>query len=319
MSQFHFLSPCCKGKIHRYGNRRRQCAVCHRTWSIQQKKRGRRHLKINSQLAVNYLAKKTIAPELVKKRRLNLSMTAYLSHNAWNFPEPEPFIAIADGMWQLINGELFTVYVILLRPIKSNRACIMPPLVIKGNESGIGWKYAFNSLPSNLITQIKALVCDGNISLVYLGKSNNWVIQRCQFHLIASIKNYVTASRLSRDPSFGKIVLAKVHTAISTTDQSELSQSLQDIQVLIGLAKNKKLRSRLSGVIKHIDDFRAYQSYPHLYLPTTSNAAESLVQLLSDLLYRARGFRTIKSFEDWIKAVCMSKKTIICNGKNQQN
>ena len=41
--------------------------------------------------------------------------------------------------------------------------------------------------------------------------------------------------------------------------------------------------------------------------------------LVDSLVLRARGFRTVASFDAWIIALCKDRKTIKCRGKYQQN
>jgi hypothetical protein len=254
------------------------------------------------------------------RRRLRASLLAFVSHTPWDYPSTDDvLIAVVDGMWHVVEHQPCVTYVVLLRPVSSSKAWIMPPVVIPGKESAVGWQTAFESIPDECRKRIKAIVCDGEPHLVRLAKSYGWHIQRCHFHIIASIKNYVTAGPLSRNPTFGRIILEMVHRALTVTDENELKHLITRIRICIKTAKNKKLRSRLWGFVRNIDDFRTYLFYPDLNLPTTSNAAESLIQCIRDLLYRARGFRTIPSFINWVTAVCLYKKIIVCNGKNQQN
>ncbi|MDP4001007.1 MAG: transposase [bacterium] len=189
----------------------------------------------------------------------------------------------------------------------------MPPLLVPGGESAVGWLKALNSLKPNLSKRIKALICDGDPHLVHQARLKGWLIQRCHFHLLASIKNYVTAGPLSRNQTFGKLVLRTVQKTISNLKTPDVNE----LWSLVRLAKNPKLRGRLRGLIKNLDDFRTYLRYPELNLPTTSNSAESLVQVVRDLQYRTKGFRTKKSFLRWLNAVCLNKKSMTCNGKNQ--
>ena len=253
------------------------------------------------------------------RQRLELSLNKYLTNTAWSYPEAStPLIAIADAMWQMIEQQMCCVYFVLLRPVNSDTAWIMPPCIIPGGESAVGWQITLDCIPDQLRNQIKAIVCDGDPHLVHQARTTyGWLIQRCHFHLMASLKNYATTGPLSRNQPLGKLVLTVARTALATSDELELEEALLEIQLLSKHVKNKNLRARLRGLLKYIDDFRTYQKYPELNLPTTSNAAESLVQCVRDLQYRARGFRTISSVTKWITAVCLTKKKIICNGVYQ--
>lgn len=282
-------------------------------------------MKINGLMARIYLETKTrrIKNKFVNKeflrQRLETSLSKYLAHTGWVYPQTNTgFIAIADAMWQMIEGQMCCVYFLLLRPVDSNTAWIMPPCVVPGGESAIGWQVTLDCIPADLRKQIKVIVCDGDPHLVYQARvTYGWLIQRCHFHLIASIKNYATTGPLSRNQTLGKIVLTAVRASLVTSDELELEEVLLEIGLLSKLVKNKKLRARLRGLLKYINDFRTYKKYPELNLPLTSNAAESLVQCVRDLQYRARGFRTVSSFMRWVTGLCLAKKKIICNGVYQ--
>lgn len=324
MSPLHSLSPCCRGSIRRFGKRRRQCCHCRGTWSVQQKKRGRKRLAVNRAMALRYIAGKNPSAPTgvdVRRRRMRASLSALIAHAYWEYPEGnEPLIAIVDGMWQVLEQRHSTVYFILLRPVTTSCARILPPVVVPGKESGFGWQQALKSIPLAYRMRIRAIVCDGEPHLVHQVRMDyGWRIQRCHFHGIASIKNYVSAGPLSRNPTFGAAVLQSVHTVLTTEHDDALNRGVRAIRRYCIQAKNGKLRSRLRGLLRDLDDFRTYVHHPELQLPTTSNAAESLIQRIRDLQYRARGFRTIASFSKWVTAICFYKKTVVCNGKNQQN
>lgn len=323
MKTLHENSPCCQGLIRRFGKCRRQCAVCRRTWRVWKRKRGRDRLRPNTRLILNYLAGKRLSfkagvnREFIR-RRLNASLKQYLRQKSWNHPEiNRPFIAIVDAMWHTVEKQACTVYFVLIRPVGSNQAWILPPIIIPGQESATGWQITLEQIPVDLRRHLRALVCDGYPHLVYLAKRQGLLVQRCHYHLIASIKNYVTIGPLSRNQTLGKMILTAVQTALATRDETILAETWDELWVLIKLVKSRELKARLRGFLIYINDFRTYQKYPELNLPTTSNAAESLIQCVRDLMYKARGFRTQTSFLNWIKAYCLFKQTIICNGKYQ--
>lgn len=323
MKPIHEKSPCCQGLIRRYGKRRRQCVVCKSTWRVWKRKVGRKRSRVNRKLVFSYFSGKRAvrSPGKIRERRrrkLIASRDYYLANTPWSYPPANTdFILIADGMRQIIEEEHFTVYFLLLRPVLEKTAYILPPLVIPGSESRNGWLLTLESIPADLQKRIKALVCDGETSLVLLAKQRGWLVQRCHFHLLGRIKNYVSGSRLRTRRPFGQLLFKNLRIALTTLSEEELTYCLEELRVLKRFARAKQLKSFLSGLIKHIADYRTYLDYPELNLPNTSNAAESLIQYIRDLQYRSRGFRTIQSFSRWVNAACLFKKTICCNGKYQ--
>ncbi|MDP4001008.1 MAG: hypothetical protein Q8P83_02105 [bacterium] len=128
MPQF-LISPCCQGRVRKYGSRRFQCVGCLKTWRKQKKKRGRKQLRINRQMVNNYLNKKPVSSRLIIKhkeavrRRLQLSLDKYLAFTQWEYPPDDTdLIAVADGMYQILETKPYVVYFILLRLINHNQA-----------------------------------------------------------------------------------------------------------------------------------------------------------------------------------------------------
>lgn len=330
MKKLHTKSPCCRGDIRKFGKRRRQCTRCGNTWRIRKKKRGRKSKRADDRFAFKYITRAYPSLQQIAKRRgvgrelirrkLARGLAAYVRKDSWPIPlGTSPLILIADALWHIIDGEPCTVYIRLVRPRDDAEAHILEPLVIPGIESMTGWEIALEEIPEHLKKRIVALVCDGEPHLVYLGKQHGWILQRCHFHLLASIKNYVSGGPLSRNRAFGRAVLSVVHTILTTPNDTERYQKLEELRVLRRNARNPKLRSRLSGFMKNVEDYISYLHYPDLKLPATTNAAESLNQCIRDMLYRTRGLRSVQSFSLWVRALCLSKKKIKCLPKSQPN
>jgi hypothetical protein len=109
-------------------------------------------------------------------------------------------VAVADALIQTIKSKPWTIYFILVRPLKTNQAIILPPLLRAGTENGQGgWVSVFKKIPVKVKKRILALTCDGSTTLVSLAKRENWRIQRCHFHLRWRIANYVRTG-FTQDP-----------------------------------------------------------------------------------------------------------------------
>ncbi len=224
MIKIHAKSPCCRGGIRKYGIRRRQCTLCKKTWRVRKKKRGRKHLRITPHLAERYLTKSTgtmhayarirSMPQETMRRRFIQSRTAMLARTPWEFPQlDEPLIAIADAMWHASEGIKCTTYFIVLRPVSSSRAWIMPPVTVPGTESWAGWRIAWEEVPVACTQRILALVCDGKQSLQVIGKQRGWKVQLCHFHLMALIKNYATGHAGTRWQERGRLILDTIQSS----------------------------------------------------------------------------------------------------------
>jgi hypothetical protein len=246
-------------------------------------------------------------------RRLKESLNLYVNKIPWSkLPSGKPLIIIADAMMQKVDGQTYTIYFILIREKNSNIAVISRPTILKGSEINKGWYRAFANLDKKIFHSVVALVCDGQSGLVYLAKSNGWIIQRCHFHLLAAIQGRRSRSRFSRHRKTGDFLYKTVSGII--TGKGNMSSDLAKVQTIAGASNSQILRKVLRGFIKHYSDYQNYYKYPGLNLPRTSNSAESVVGSARALLRKVRGLRTRQSFILWIHAFVKHKKTVVCNG-----
>jgi hypothetical protein len=329
MKTLHTKSPCCHASVQRFGIRRRRCAQCHTTWRIRKKKRGRKQHRADHTLALAYLRKEIPSVRLLAQQYdcgkdrihtlLRRSLAVYVAREEeqWSrvLLDAPHLIAVADAIWYHVGKEFYTIYIMLLRPATSTDAVICPPIVLSGREDLAGWEQAFASLPPVLQKRIIALVCDGATSLIALARSRHWILQRCRFHLIAAVQNYLTTGRRSTHRAYAFRVLRTVQALLATHEPGEIKKIRRAIRGIRHQSKSRGLRRVLSGFLKTYPDYHAYLRYPELNLPTTSNAAESCIQCIRDLMYRCRGFRSYSSLLLWLTAFALFKKTIRCNGK----
>ncbi len=330
MNKTHAKSLCCEALIHRFGNRRRQCSECKKTWRIRKKTRGRKKKRETVALVEKYLrheipslyaiSKSTGKSADVLEARLNRSRDGFLKHTPWPpLPRGMPLIAIADAMVQWIEGTRYSFYFILLRPTTDHQAVIVPPIVRQGTEDAAGWEAAFARIPLDVQACIEALVCDGRFGLMLCAKHRQWIIQRCQFHLIARLQLKRSKWSSSRHSDEGHRLYTLVKTICTTRDTRCLSQTVSELEEIAWHTKQGDLKTILHGFVNHYEQYRSYLMYPTLNLPTTSNAIEALIGGLRNLSHRARGFRTRHSFMKWISAYLKSKRTFTCNGFRQPN
>ena len=102
-------------------------------------------------------------------------------------------------------------------------------------------------------------------------------------------------------------------------EQALCMPAFAELECIMDETSSRVLRSVLSGFLTHYRDYRTYLVYPELYLPRTSNTAESLIGMIRSLCYRARGFRTIHALRAWIEALIKHRRTVRCNGVHQPN
>lgn len=310
MEKIHEKSPCCGVSV----------------WRVWQKNKGPKKRRSSHELLLKYL-RNEIGP-LSKQRNKNKlthsALYARMAKSLQSFNEKTPWpcvpggklVAIADAMIEYIEGIPHVIYFIFLRSVASNKAVIMPFFVTKWIGEGYeGWKGAFKQIPSQTRVRICALVCDGVMALLKLSREEGWVLQRCQFHLLARIEHCCSSGRFGKKTQRSRRLIKLARTVFSTRDETVLQKALQEIMDIRSTLSARLFRSVLLGFIKHHEDFRAYLNHPKYRLPGTSNSAEYMIGRIRNLQFRAHGFRTIESLSSWIEANSKFAKTITCNPK----
>jgi len=330
MNTQHAKSPCCRGVVRKYGIRRRQCTLCKKTWRVRKKKRGRKRLRATSSLVVQYLRHeipslhararaRTCASDAIE-RRLHGSRDFFLSHTSWpHVPTHGILIALADAMMREIKGEMHTAYFILTRPVESNNAIIMEPYIQTGKETHEGWYEAFRRVPLSVRRHILALVCDSHQGLVSVAFRNHWLLQRCNFHIIASIQGRRSRFAASRHRPLGERLYRLISQILTLKDQHAVNKLITEIESIGWETDSTQLRKIISGFVAHADQYRTYLSHPELRLPRTNNTCETLIGGFQDLTHRMRGYSSVRSFRQWLNAYLKNRKTVTCNPSDQPN
>ncbi len=333
MKTLHEKSPCCRGTIRRFGKRRRQCSVCKKTWRIWKKKRGRKMVRSTPQYIAAYFSHRSRTVRAYAdgrskskscvQRRLARSLAAFVAaqQDAWRsiIPEQGELILIADAIWHRIHGEKYTIYIMLLRPKRGVDAVIVPPQLRSGHEDAAGWRWALSTIPHAVRMRIGALVCDGGTGVVSLAHRNGWFLQRCHFHVLSAVQNYLTTGPRSKNRPFAQHVMREVQRVLASSTEVAARDSLARLAIIRDETRSRGVRRVLGGFLLHWREYRTYLAHSEWSFPTTSNTAESFIQCVRDLMYRCRGFRTKEKCITWITALAAHKKTIRCNGKNQPN
>lgn len=322
MNKLHEKSPCCGSKIHHFGTRRRQCSSCKKTWRVWKKIRGRKRRRLNVKTLFNYFDGH-LKPSRLEKRtvsaRLRILLREYNNETPWPKVPEGRLIAVADGLIEFFKEKNYTIYIILVRSIDGSKAFILPPYMREGGEVVLGWHEAFEQVPNDVFVRIEALVCDGHGGLIRLAKTNQWILQRCHFHLLARIGHYASFGSLNKTKGMGLRVKGLVEVVLYQKDSEGVLLALEALKKIKMTMTSRSFKTVISGFVRHYQDYRAYMDHPQYFLPTTSNSAEYLNARIRDLQYRARGFRTPQSLFAWITGLCKHRKSVTCRGKNQPN
>jgi len=327
MKKIQTNSPCCGAKIHNYGNRRRQCSKCKKTWRIYKKKTGRKKLRVTTSIVEDVLVRGETITQRSKRGKLSQHQyklryhRALEQHNKQWFPQiPKgKLILLVDGLWVLCEKkQRHIIYLMAVRPINDTKAVLLPPILMYGGEIGKRWEIALNSIPQEVSNSIVALVCDGITGLQNSARRRNWIVQRCNFHCIQVIRkfrgrvNSTVGNRVLREDLYQSIRQAMIVPYGEKYEMivNHIKELLSDVNC------PKCFRGYGIDFLRHREEFRAYIRYPQYNLPFTNSAMENLCGSLRSLLRRSRGFKTKKSLENWISIFIKMKREITCNGKS---
>lgn len=327
MNKKHAKSPCCGASTIQYGGKRRQCTSCKRTWTIRPKRRGRKPRRRTSEPVRKYLVHERVPLSREKGResvsarsnKLRNERDAFNDRKSWASVPPGPLIVVADAIMRRIEGSLHTWFFVFVRPVDGEDAIILPPLCLRGTETTNGWQPAFAAIPDDVLSRIMALVSDGHRSLMLEALWRGWLVQRCHFHLLRALQARRSRWSSSQHQAEGIEIHTLVKRVLSQETDKGLATALSRIEEIGWTTTSKKLSIALLGFVTNAKEFRTYRAHPELNLPTTNNTAESLNALIQELSGRARGFRTVASFNAWIIALCKERQTIKCRGARPQN
>lgn len=329
MKTLHAKSSCCRRKIYRFGNRRRQCSLCGRTWSVWRKKRGRKHRRKDKNLLVKVLLEKQTFKQQIRKgsiisiaglhKRFRKTLSRFVEQPRKDILPSGDLILLADGFWFRFKKEDWILYLMALKPVKEKIATLLDPILLPGKESYENWSQVIKTIPEKVKNQIKAFVSDNFRASKKLIRKYKWIHQLCHFHLIAQlqIRRGKRKSTLSGRNIREEIYL-EIREALETPNRQRLKFLKEHLKVLAGFPEcPKKLTMMTNEFLKQLKRFRAYLIYPELNLPTTTNALEVMGRIIRE---RCRTLNTPKSLFLWATTIVRLKPNITCNNnKNQQN
>jgi hypothetical protein len=240
MSAKQSKSACCGTPSINYGDRRKQCIKCKKTWRIRQRKRGRPSHRPSKSFADNLFDTKSTIKQ--RARIANLSERQYQyrmirslnqssSTNTYSLIDPrQDFILLIDGVWVHCEKKRAVIYLSILRPVNSSIGYLLPPEVAFGAESNNKWQCILDSIPPPILSRITALVCDGVSGMTEAGQRRGWVVQRCQFHFIKTIERFRgKKNRFIKEKEFREDLYQKMRRALILPEGKAMSKVGQAI------------------------------------------------------------------------------------------
>lgn len=327
MKHVHAKSPCCRGTIIHFGNRRRQCTRCGATWSIRPQKRGRKRRRIRGSLIDTVFSDKRTLTSLARRKDISQpAMTKRFRRSLdWYLRRPDAapplrahhYALVADALWFRFNKERWTLYLRALKPTTRDTATLLDPVLLPGKENAWDWRQVIAETPQSLKTRIKAFVSDGFRGSKRIVKEYGWIFQRCHFHLIAQLqvrrgrRKTTIAGRYTREE-----IYQTVRKVLVCKNRSRVKALKDHLRALI---RRRDCPRKLKGIarefLRNVSHFRAYLNHPALHLPNTTNTIESLNSIIRDL---CGSIRTPTSLTRWTHALLKHHSTFTCKRANHQ-
>ncbi|MFH1822276.1 MAG: hypothetical protein ABH830_01095 [Patescibacteria group bacterium] len=319
MKLLHKKSQCCGAKIICFGAKRRQCVVCKNTWRKYPARRGRKPKRrqfnylnkvFNHGFRVSQLAVHSKLSTDAIYKRFASNLNSAVEQKRIIRIRGSKLILIIDAKWHYFKEELWVLYFLAVKSTGSQTVTVLDPVLWRGKETSTTWNSIINQLPLSIKKRIIALTSDGIRGIEQVAKRNNWIIQRCHFHLLSMLqkmrgKRASTPGRLIREEIYNSVKLA-----LSETSQLRLNILCRRLTLL---AENKQCPVRMRGAVRDflrkLPEFRSYLEYPELNLPTTINVMESINSFVKN---KTRTVNSPKSWHKWAIACVRFKSKFTC-------
>lgn len=321
MKTLHLKSPCCQEIVQRFGGKRRRCAGCGKTWTIRPKKRGRKSIRRFKNPVTEILSQGITLTSWASRHHISQANASQQFHRALakfnskpNIIPSGPYILLTDGLWFIFRKQNWVMFLLALKPLKEHQAYFLDPVLLPEGESYENWTSALATIPLKFKNQIKAIVSDGFRASARITQEQNWIHQRCHFHLIA----YLQVRRGRRNKQIpGRLVREAIYQTIMNLLKE---RSHQRVKLLSFRLKQLSRRSDcprnmqmiVAEVLRALPEFRAYLNHKDLHLPTTTGSVEAMCKLIRK---RIGTVKTANALKLWATALVRLKSPITCNGK----
>lgn len=298
---------------------------CGKTWTPRARRRGRKRLRARINLACTVLRAKSSLRGLAELRyenRETLRTRFQRSLSLWArihplLPVPAgDLIAIVDTLWFKTRHHrpAFGCFAILLRPVHSEQAHLATLVLLKGRESVAKWHTAFQSLPGESFTRIKAIVADGFTGLITYAHSHKWHFQLCQVHMRRRMME-LRGFRALPGRTIRRLVM---HTLIEFMETSDEHSAQAAHERLVKLFRHphcpQTIITRLSGAVKRGHLLRTCFAVPELHIPTSTNSVERVNAFIRERFELMRGVNSNAALYQWLGILQRQIKTIRARG-----
>lgn len=326
MNSKHAKSPCCDAPVRRFGARRRQCVQCRHTWTIRPRKRGRPAHRTQASVLHRVLVDGLSLSQLFSKRpgvalpayryRFRQALQRFVARPSPQEIPTGPLVLLADGLWFEFDGIPWVLYLTALKPCGDDYAVFLDPLLLPGKEGASRWLQAVAAIPPEATCRIRALVVDNLPGMRKLANHHQWTLQLCHFHLLLKLQAQRRGVRYTlRGGAVREEIHRLIRSALKLPEGTRLSRTLTQLRRLSqGDCGTQRIQTTVREFLTGLSFYRAYLIHPHLGLPHTTNAVESMGRLIRELFRSSRAGSNPASVLLWAKALIRMRPRVTCNG-----
>jgi len=228
-----------------------------------------------------------------------------------DLPTKADLVLIVDGLRFATRGVRWVQYTMALKPVDADLAYFANPVPRLGGESATNWQQIFEGIQPVLRVRIRALVADGLRGMKEVAALNGWVYQRCHFHIRALLRYWLGGPWT--DPADNAIRWA-IDDALLSTDEGRAEVARTTLTAHVH-NRPGGMSCILGQLVRDWDAIRAYLQYPHLNIPRTTSAVESMHSSLRDVV---SGVSTINAILRRATAFIRLHGPFNCNGPSFQ-
>lgn len=225
-------------------------------------------------------------------------------------------VLLADGLWFEFNGRPWVLYLTALKPCRANYATFLDPRLFPGKEGISRWRRVLAAIPPVASRRIQAMVTDNLPGMRRLAQQRQWILQLCHFHLLLKLQGQRRGVRYALR---GGPVRAEIHQlvrgALRLPAGRQLSRTLKRLEHLSqGDCGTREIQTTLREFLNNLQYYRSYLRHPHLYLPWTNNAVESMGRIVRELFRSSRAGSNPASVLLWATALIRTRPNVKCKG-----
>lgn len=326
MLLMHAKSPCCGAPVRRFGERRRQCVTCKRTWRIRRRKRGRPVHRVPEALLHKVFGQGFTLAQLASRRRgvaiatyryrFRQALQRFVARPSSVCIPSGPLVLLADGLWFQFEGEPWVLYLTAVKPCCGHHAVFLDPVLLSGTETATRWRTVLATLSPMLTARVQALVVDNLRGMRPLALQQGWLLQLCHFHLLLKLQVHGRGRRHAlRGGAVRHDIYRWTRAILELPEGRPLKHAIRQLRRLAqGDCGTRRIQWSVREFLRHREFYRTYLAWPNLGLPRTTNTVESMGRLIRELFRRNRAGSNPAAVLTWATALVRMRSQITCNG-----